>query len=687
MLVDVNAGAWCALLLTLSVYAPGWAWAGALCPRGDNTQPIHRRLLLFGAVALLAGLAIQLATILILAECAAFSVRLHVALTAAWCAAGLAATFVRRPAWARLLLDGLPGAAATILTTWLIMFPNGRGEWLAGGWDPGIYVNQGVSISRTEQARFDPDPLFSLLADDEFAAFTRSSFNFTEALPVVPLDVASRRPLHFFFKLTPSLVALLDRCGGLRAATRVNTFVGVWVLFALAAAVGTAFGRAAPGWFAAAALLIHPIFVYHLHIPTSEMVQVLLSAGLLLALTLPTPRSRAGATALLLLLAQINRFSFFPFGGLWLALLTWFDAGRADRNRVLAERAIQVAFLLAGVAYDAQVNAVTLGRLGVVVRAILVAGGALCAAALAAEALLRRPAPRAAALALADRTAMPAALLGASALFLAAWFRVPWLPGEFRPNVQSALPYIRWALLPGALGAAILVCPRTPRAVRLWAIFLLAGSLAALSSAQIMKLTPWSTRRQLEFAVPLMALCAGLFADAVWQRSPHAWRVPLAALMAALLAWGQGGQLRRAWTVTEYNGLSRRLSEIAERLAPGDIVVADHFVWGTPLRFIHGIPVVNGELYIEPVAQDKFERALTVLRRLHGEGRVIRFLTSTERGLGVYPVEMQRMELDWESAPYDYAIVAHGPATRDFRPRPRHKEFRLYTWTPLPNGG
>ena len=171
-----------------------------------------------------------------------------------------------------------------------------RGEWVLGGWDPGIYVNQGVSLEPHRQPAVRAGSLFSPdLATVKSPCSRGRRIPTWKPIPLSPwIGAPGLQP--FFFPGTPSLIALLYRCGGLRAATRVNDFAGILAALVFAAAALGLMRRGPGAFFALAALVAQPLWLYHAHFPTSEMLQLLLLSGLALAFPL---RARSPGAAVL----------------------------------------------------------------------------------------------------------------------------------------------------------------------------------------------------------------------------------------------------------------------------------------------------------------------------------------------------------------------------------------------------
>lgn len=694
-LQDASVNEWfrCALLLTGRVLLPGMAWAWVVPGFQGSDQPRWMRWLSAAARSLLVGMTLALLSTLALAEAGACSVPAEWLATAILAVAGVVAgAALGKVKWGEYLRRHGPVFAGFPVAVAVLMLLPSRGEWILGGWDPGLYVNQGVAASRTGGFREGPDAAFSLFTENELALVTRPYFNYTEAFPGVRVDPASRALEPAFFHLMPAFVAVLHRCGGLRAAVRVNEFAGLITLVLFLAFAASAAPKRAWALFAAFGLLVQPVWLYHLHVPVSEMLQMLLLCGM--ALVTPV-RWRGRGTpvllAVLMFLAVVNRFSFLPFGGLLLGVLSWLDLEEPDRARVSHARAGQVAALAAGAIYDYLCNPTAMGRLAAAVPHsavpkllavfLILAAFAVLADYLATVELTRQTFRR-----LADRWAFPAGLIGLLALggaaFARRWPSLDWC----RANIEQMIPYEGAGLLLAALGgAAVLAASREDgsRLAKGWALFLLGGTAAALMNPDIAALLPWATRRYVEFTVPLVALLVGILCGALWGLRAGAARWAAVVLAAALaLSNARGG--RRAWAFTEFNGASAVLSDIAAGIGPSDLVIADHFRWATPLRFIYGKPVINGEVLFAEGRARRVQDALAVFGRLRAQGRRIRFLTSTEDGLSVFPAPIAPVTRDWVSEPYTFFEIAHHPEATGFTLREKTKVFTLFTWQSEP---
>lgn len=659
----------------------GWTWSWLLTdPRGATVGLWDRA----ARLALHAVLGLVLSTLLAgsLAAIGAWTPALDWLLAAALAVSGFLAARSRGiPLPAPRGPDLMCAAPVAVLLAILASVP-GRGEWMVGGWDPGIYVQQAVALARAGSWRAPVDPFWAAIPQDEIAWFTRPSFNFIEAYPVVPLDPDRRSLEPFFFPFTPLVMAQIARASGLLAACRANELIGVLATLAFAAA---AWRMTRSRVVAGAALLflgLHPIWLYHFHFPTSEVVQVFVLAGIAWGMAAPVRDTRAIAgVSVFFLAATLNRLAFLPFGALLLAADAWFRP-RA-RGRVAWTLAMAVGALV-----DFMAVPITIGRLGRSVTTLLLA--AVCIIALAGFlAWLGRRAYRAEVLRTLRRWTVPAGAAAALALFGMFWFARDHVPPILSAGTWNAR--LMWAYgVPAVIVAAALGVMATPafaqasRAWRVWLAFLIASTVLTSATPEIARIAPWAVRRQVEFLVPLLALGSAGLLGWILAGQGGAWpRRLVAGGTAVLLVAIQVPAARTAWSATEYNGLDATLRAIASRIEPGDIVVADHFKWATPLKRIYEREVLNGEVWCSPPRPDDLARAMIRLQYMaSARGGRILVLTSTEKQLEVFPSGLPATRLLWTAPAWSYREVVHSARARVVEARAKEKVFRLHEVLP-----
>ncbi len=301
--------------------------------------------------------------------------------------------------------------------------------------------------------------------------------------------------------------------------------------------------------------------------------------------------------------------------------------------------------------------------------------------------LLVADAPRRAASRAVVESWLPVAVLGAAvALAVAAGLRAPALE-EFRWNVSRLVAYTGWPLgLVAAAGFFLLWFRERRTAVGpldTLTLFLALAAFVVLRHKHVADLYPWAMKRFLPQAVPLLALLAGVVADRIERGVRRPWNYLALLLLLALGMVPSAGKTGEAANSTEYDGLSAVLDTAAGRVPVDDVIVADHFRWGTPLSFIWGRQVLNGERVWNAPGPHAARRAGEFLAELERRGVRIWFLTSTDRGMDIFPPGLRDAALQWSSGPVTYREVAHHRNSTGFWMRDGTVEFRLYAWPEL----
>jgi hypothetical protein len=187
-------------------------------------------------------------------------------------------------------------------------------------------------------------------------------------------------------------------------------------------------------------------------------------------------------------------------------------------------------------------------------------------------------------------------------------------------------------------------------------------------------LYPYATKRFLPFGVPLAALLAGGWLESAAPGRRRGLLLALAAL-CALLVLPKSLTARRA---VEYRGVVQAIEELAQHLAPGDLVVADHFWYGTPLMCWNGFQVLNGERIWSSGDGERAKAAAAFLAAQQARGKRIRWVTSTERGMAVYPPPLTATNRLWSSPPFEFREIAHHRNARGFELRTIRHEWCVW---------
>jgi|GEM_PF-3615793 hypothetical protein len=566
--------------------------------------------------------------------------------------------------------------AASVLTGLVVLLvarlPE-RGAWLVGGWDPGVYANEGAYAARTGGFAPEPVAFFQALGPEVLHGLTTAERHHRELFPGFPYDEQAQTFSLQFPRLTSVAFAVMHLAGGAAAGWR--TPLG---LAALAAFLGWALaGRlCASRWavFAAGlALASHPLLLYHSHTPSSELLELVLVLGLLLLRTCPPGTARAWGTAWLLAAAGANRTSFLLWGALWVALVTWQDATRTDRRRVLVEHLALMVALAAGAVSHHLMTPVAVEKLAHVLPRIERVSIGMLGVSLLLDVVLGWPAVQAWWTGRGQVVIRRGGWLGWCLLMGAGAY---WAIKNYEPS-RAMVDYLGPALLVLALIGATGVMWRGREPVLVLALLWCAAvTVMVVRQPHVAELYPWATKRHLAFGLPLVALGLGAWVQMAMERV--GWlRVALLSLVVAALALPMSRRAE-AWRGTSYDGVPAALDEVAARLAEADGVVADHFFWATPLAVAGGLPVLNGEnLWRQPNAATT--RAVWQrVRELAAAGQHLRVLSSVGGGPEQWGTNAPMLRLVWAAPPLRYRETAHHHAARGFATREKERAFRVY---------
>jgi hypothetical protein len=525
--------------------------------------------------------------------------------------AGLAAAYRGRLRWG-------PEAAAPTLTAiiplglialgWWMYFAVPPAEYVIGGRDPGVYLNEGVQIAQ-RRSLITVDELAASVPDTTrdlfFPAYGRDGYYSVRYMGFHLRDPQSGTVSGQFPQGYPVWIAIaygLDGVSGTRTVIAWWAILGtVAVYFAAARLIGPL-----PAAAAAGLLSVHVIQTWYARYPNSEIVtQTLLFAGLLAHAYAHEDRDRFFAP----IAASLLGLAFFTRLPAVLAIATAIAASLLARN---VDRRARAAFLVtlgawlaAGtVYYTTQLRpyfnrpVAYLGTLDAMQLAAIAAGAAAFGLLLWA---IRLPQ-----VARATHTWLPRALvaiLAAGALY-ALLLRVP--GGRLAPHDAHALRafadlyFTRLALLLAVIGYALLLTRSFWRAPAL----LLTISALSLFFFYKMRIWPenfWLARRFLTEILPggLICTAAAVFAPVWYPASLDSMRMarPVFAAIgvAATLMLGQHylSASQPIRTHVEYAGIIPRLEQLAATFGDDDLVVfesrraSDVHVLALPLSYIY----------------------------------------------------------------------------------------------------
>lgn len=672
-------------LIFLSLFVPGicWGWV-FFTPR--QTGKLLKQLSAFVCTAS-TGMCISAMVCLATGHLGVFSSKNLVLSLGLLSAAGLLPALATDSGKTRLksMLANLPVLAVVFFTACAgVGAMKHTGEWIAGGWDPGVYQNAGISAAINGTFTPEDNAFGQNFSAAEKSFFMRYPSNRTERFPGI-LSAQNNSRINFhFFHFTPSLTALFYKCGGINAALKTNFYLAVLaVIFTFAAA--TRMAGVWAGVVAGTLLVFNPVFVYHAHTPVAEMAEMAILTAILFLLK--DRNKHPVQIALLMACGVMNKFTFLPFGALLVLLCAFADA-RAPitpkrKKPYLKNQLIMSLGLCAGAAADFYTSWISVTGWHVLDK-ILTASGLCLLGAFALSALgkhIRR-------INLNSPKLTP--LFTASVMLpLIIWFASP----TIFPNSTDSVNLIRYISYTGyplfaasLAGMLVFVYMRKRQNTQTKITFIYLACVSALLFTHkfIVPVYPWATRRFLSFTLELSCLLAGFaFATGInWAatlKKTHAQAVKtVLLLLVALCVVAPMGKTRRALQNTEYNGLWNELRDLADHIDSSTLVVADHFWYATPLAIIFGKQVLNGERIHCRRGRHNFEKAMDALRQTAQSGRKVVFLTSTNKGTDIYPGKTTTGQIEYKSQPKKFSVVAHHPKLNDYVSKSINTVFSIY---------
>lgn len=508
------------------------------------------------------------------------------------------------PTWSALIPMALVAVGA-----WLYFPP---AEYIIGGKDPGIYINEGIRIAqrgslilRDEVIAVVPPATRDLF----FPSHNNSTYYGLRFMGFFVLDPTAGTVVGQFPHLYPVWIAIGYGLDGLTGALRTT---GVWALLGLVAVylMGVrAFGRPAAA-IGTALLAISLVEVWFARYPNSEIpMQALLFAGLLATTRVQADEDTffapvAGVLFGALLFLRVD--AALAIVALGVSLIV----GVLDRKPLLRFSLLIPLAVTVGVAlwYLTQVMGPYLARPLIYLRnlqpqhLVLLGGGAL--ALLGFVVLARRPR-------LADslRRAIPlaAGIVVVGAAVYAYFVRAP--GGRLAPHDAMAFRTFAWYLPPAALAAAVagyVLAAR--RAFWTQTAFLMTVTVFSFFVFYKIQIVPdhfWMARRFVSVILPASMLLvafvasvgvtAGAAAPFLARRARVTFtiRLAIASLFLALVAWTLARATSAIVTHVEYSGLIPRIEKLAARFGDDELIVvesrnsSDLHVIALPLAYIY----------------------------------------------------------------------------------------------------
>jgi len=650
-------------IVVLLIYLPGWAWT-RVSLRTGLTGFIESM-----AFACTAGIVMLVPSFLVLAECGWFKPFPVFMAALLWMVLGLMVTRHNSSAHFRRDFAGLVLTGCLFTLIRLLPAPS---EWIVGGWDPGVLMNQGIWIGRTGTMHPPLGYLHQFITPETVSLFTNNMKGLQELYPGFPIDVNSGKWAFSFYRGTPLWVGFLYQFGGMDLAIRAMPVLFVLIAVVSFASIGRYFEGNIKYPVLLVLLFIQPVILYHCRTPCYEMLQLLLILSVILwADTKSQPWGNGLVVAALGFCLVVNHISTILFGSLFALCLAVFNqktvAEKYNRSGVWLG-----AGVLLGAVYIHVFSPDSTAKLHHVLPEIYGVAAACMIAVLLLTVQFKWPKWSGVRW---DLLVIP---LGISAwLYLEMNRTEPF--AEFAKNLKvlSMYEYIPLVIV-GFSGAA--VCwVRIPEA-RALITFSFLSLLVVLHRKHAMELYPWALKRYLPFVVPII-LCGGACVWSMLNKN----RTVNAVIILLLFAVGikNAQNMRQSLVGIEYTGVVKILQTVANDIPDSSIVISDHFKWGTPLAAIHGKNVINGEIIWSKKSNDAVQQMLDIIMEKGSLGAGIYFITSSEKELSIYPeIHTDDFMLVRQYPMVTFQQTIHHRSNRGFTTKPSSANFNIYKYQP-----
>lgn len=651
-----------AWLLALILFLPGWVWSR------HSLRQANGGVVLTTALVWTGSLVILISWSLLLAELGWFNLAALLGGLLLWVVCGLwfgrdTSPTVSGGEWSGFLLSG-------IVMTVIVLIP-APGEWLVGGWDPGVIMNQGIWIGRT--GTLHPSMgLLDLLTNPETAdLFTNQIRGLREWFPGLPVNLASGEWAFSFYRGTPLFVGFLYQVGGVELALRAMPVLAMIALVVILAVMRRIYTGSHRYPVVLALILVQPVFLYHARTPNYEMLQLLLTIGAVLWADVKSNRIQNGMVLLIGFCMVVNHISFILFGSLLAVCLAAFYRveGGAARARVGGWLA---AGILTGTAYVLFRSVESTAKLQHILPEIYGVATTCVIAVILLTVHFKWPPISGIRW---DWLIWPLGML--ALVYLEFNRQDPF--AEFVKNLKVLAAYQNPLLLATTLIAALVGWVFVPKS-RILVTFVFLGLLVVLHRKHVADLYPWALKRYLPFIVPMIA-CGGACAWSFMAEKRYGKHAM--AVVLVIIGFFQAGQLKTAIANVEYTGLNEQLDRVALEIPPSSLVVVDHFKWGVPLAAVHGIAVVNGEIIWSKKSSEVVRQTFDAIVRAKPADTDLYLVSGSEMAMGVYPgIRHEDFVLVGEFPSITFQQAIHHRGNRGFTTRPSSAEFRVYRYQP-----
>jgi hypothetical protein len=578
------------------------------------------------------------------------------------------------------------GLRISIVFVLIFLFFNLNSQWIMGGWDPGIYTNQGLNIANkngfVQPVGFEDDDLMS----DEILMISKvpdemvspiPGEEYRELLPGVRIDVEKGDVSNLFFRNFPSFIGMLSNWGLVDFGLKANVFAGLMTVLIFIVLAYRMFGSFYSVAFCLM-LFFHSLFLYHIKLPTTEVLQMALFFGFVLLNSWRTNLFISVFSALIFFCAVTNRAGFIAFGSLYLFFVclakTTTDESRKERFTFLV---LTCLGLICGLIYDIIYSSNTIIKLNYVLDKLFMVALASIIGSVIVTAfsnffkiyLLK----------LVDvfenrKNGYITACLLILATIVITFF--VYNKSDYPANqIKMLISYFGMVTLLFVFAGMffMLFDPKTNIYAKTTVVFLIVVSIVTFSNQYVANLYPWAVRRYVTYTLPLIILSAIYLPCVLW-RSKKVFPRVLAVMFIFVICISQARSTFKVLIHSEYRGILVKLEELDNELDDESLILVDDHRFATPLMYIYGHKVMDNALLVSKVCdENSANRYYNLLKKMHDRGHSVYFFTTKHLSKEPsFPFEIVLSNI-WNSAEFETTEVVHGENQKAFE----YKSFAI----------
>jgi hypothetical protein len=579
------------------------------------------------------------------------------------------------------------GLRISILFSIIFLVFNVNSEWLPGGWDPGIYTNQGISTARNNG--FDNVQSLSNLnlTTDELFMISKvpnemSNSNidgYRELLPGVRLDIQTGETSNLFFRNYPNFISMLIKWGAVDFGFKANVFAGLLFLLVFFVLCYRSFGSFYSLAFCAV-LLLHSLFLYHIKLPTTEVLQMTLFFGFVLINSWKTNLFFSVFSGLIFFCTVTNRASFIGFGSIYLFFVCFAKSATTVKMRDnFLFLAFSVTGLVGGLIYDIIYCGNTVVKLSYVFDKLLIVSIVSVFASIVviscskfvkiySEKILLFFENRK------NGYIFASILMVVTVVVMLVVYSTSDYLGH---QIKMLISYFGFIPLIFAFGGIyfMLFDPKVNLYVKVTVIFLILISVITFANQYVANLYPWAARRYVTYTLPLLILSAIYLPYILWSKNTTVFKV-MSVLCLLAICVPQMKTVSKVFMESEYRGVANQLETLNSQIKDKAVILVDDHRFATPLMYVYGHKVIDNKLLVSRVKDAKSAKQYyDLLKKIKESGNTLYFLnTSHGANAPSMPFDISNSNV-WNASEFETTEVVHGKDQKTF-------EYKYLTFEP-----